>query len=65
MEIETTIKDFPERVKNLDVPPETPIRVIIHDVEISMPEKPKKVSGQKWRSGFQKRIYLMEEPVKH
>ena len=29
MEIQTTIKEFPQRIKNLNVSPETSIRVII------------------------------------
>jgi len=35
MEIQTTIKEFPEKIKGLNVTPETPIRVIIHEVTMT------------------------------
>ena len=33
MEIQTTIKNFPQKVKSLNIPPETPIRVIIKKIK--------------------------------
>ncbi len=31
MKIETTIKDFPEKIKDLDMPPDTRILVVFHE----------------------------------
>ena len=39
MEIQTTIKDLPEKIKQLGVSPETFIRVIIFDDKQSAPRK--------------------------
>ena len=33
MEMITTIKDLPERIKQLEIPPEKLVRIIIHEVQ--------------------------------
>ena len=46
MEIQTTIKDFPKKVRQLDVSPGASVRLIIKDVEIAT--KPPKTKKSKW-----------------
>ncbi|MBF0551098.1 MAG: hypothetical protein HQK60_11250 [Deltaproteobacteria bacterium] len=44
MELQTTVKDFPNKVISLNIPPDTPIRVIIEANE--MPEQKNEASDE-------------------
>ncbi len=46
MEIKTTIRDFSKKIGGLNVSPETPIRVIIQEMEI--PKKTKAKAGESY-----------------
>jgi len=39
MEIQTTIKEFPEKIKQLGIPPDAAIRVILDDQVVNDPKE--------------------------
>ena len=57
MEIQTTIKDLPEKVRQLGISPETSVRLIINDVRVKTNRKKSHfpfLNGEVWddKEGF-------------
>ncbi len=64
MEIQTTVEEFPEKIRRLKISPKAPIRVIIDDTQIKTTEPPQKSRWAEIAERISKESPLSEEAGK-